>query len=128
AFVVKLGATGASLLYSTYFGGPDTDRANAIAVDNSGRVYITGGTASGSQFPKQSPFQNNSGGGLDAFVAKLDPALSGGGSVVYASWLGGADEEEGMAIAVDASGNAYVAGQVFSLDAFSSTFPVVNAF
>ena len=49
-------------------------------------------------------------GDLDAYVAKFDPSASGGASLIYASWLGGADLEQGKAIAVDASGNAYVAG------------------
>src|SRR5207249_176609 len=81
AFVFKLGSGGSTLVYSTYFGGPDIDYANAIAVDGGGNAYITGGTASGAQFPRQTPFQNNAGGLLDAFVAKINPAgivLEGG--------------------------------------------------
>src|SRR6185369_9022698 len=60
-------------------------------------------------------------------VAKFDPSASGGASVVYASWLGGVEEERGNAIAVDAAGNAYVTGDAFSLDFGTSTFPVVSA-
>jgi len=67
AFLVKLGPSGSSLIYSTYFGGPGYESGNGIAVDGSGNVYLTGETTSGPQFPKQSPFQNNGGGGLDAF-------------------------------------------------------------
>jgi len=122
AFVVKLGSSG-SLVYSTYFGGPDIESGNAIAVDGSGNAYVTGETVSGPQFPKKGPFQNNAGGGIDAFVAKFNAS----GSVAYASWLGGRDDDRGTAIAVDASGNAYVCGEVFSLDSLSSSFPVVNA-
>jgi len=122
AFVVKLGTTG-SLVYSTYFGGPGTESGNAIAVDGSGNAYVTGETGSGPQFPKQSPFQNNAGGGLDAFVAKFTPS----GSVAYASWLGGRDDDRATAISVDASGNVYICGEVFSLDGLTSSFPVVNA-
>jgi len=126
AFLFKLGPAGSTLPYSTYFGGSDIEYANAIAVDSSGNAYITGATVSGPQFPKQSPFQNNSGGGQDAFVAKFNPAASGGNSLIYSSWLGGNDSEQGNAIAVDSSGNAYVAGDVFSLDFATSSFPLVN--
>jgi len=122
AFVFKLGSGGSSLVYSTYFGGPDIDYANAIAVDSSGNAYITGGTASGSQFPKQTPFQSHAGGLLDAFVAKINPA---GSALVYSSWLGGQDDEQGYAIAVDTNGNAYVAGEVFDYGNTAS-FPLLN--
>ena len=122
AFVFKLGSVGSTLAYSTYFGGPDIDYANAIAVDGGGNAYITGGTASGSQFPRQTPFQNNAGGMLDAFVAKINPA---GSALVYSSWLGGQDDEQGWAIAVDTNGNAYVAGEVFDYGNAAS-FPLVN--
>src|SRR5439155_12585149 len=123
AFVAKLGTSG-GLSYSTYLGGPANESGNGIAVDSSASAYVTGVTGSGSQFPKHSPFQNNAGGGgLDAFVTKFDPS---GSSLVYSSGLGGGDLELGNAIAVDASGNAYVCGEVFSLDGFSSSFPLVN--
>lgn len=123
AFLFKLGPGGSNLVYSTYFGGPDVEAASAVAVDASGNAYITGYTGSGSQFPKASPFQNNNGGGTDAFVTKFNSS----GSVAWASWLGGADEERGTGIAADSAGNVYVCGEVFSLDYSTSTFPVTSA-
>jgi hypothetical protein len=61
-----------------------------------------------------SAFQQNYGGGnTDAFVAKLNPTAT---TLVYSSFLGGSNAEEGRGIAVDRNGNAYVAGQTCSTD------------
>jgi hypothetical protein len=59
------------------------------------------------------------GGGIDAFVAKINPA---GNALVYSSYLGGSRTDHGAAIAVDPDGNAYIAGYTFSSD-----FPIANA-
>ena len=69
-FVTKLTATGA-LAYSTYLGGSGGEGGSGIAVDRSGQAYVTGGTNSGN-FPTLNASQPASGGGLDAFVTKLD--------------------------------------------------------
>lgn len=119
-FVTKLDSTGTSLGYSTYLGGSDYDTGNAIAVDSSGNVYVTG-TTSSSNFPTvSSVFQGSYGGKSDAFVAKLD---STGSNLTYASYLGGSGADYGQGIAVDHSGNAYVTGTTESTD-----FPTVNPF
>ena len=105
------------LSYSTYLGGSDMDYANGIAVDASGNAYVTGYTAS-VDFPVVSGAQSSPGGGscledgvatpcFDAFVSKLNPS---GTALVYSTYLGGSDEDYGAGIAVDSSGDAYVAG------------------
>jgi hypothetical protein len=127
AFVTKLGPAGTNILYSTYLGGPDDDLAYGLAVGSGGNVFVTGVTSSGSNFPKKNPFQN-AGGGDDAFVARFSTTNTGSASLIYASWLGDADDEQGEAIAVDGSGNAFVVGEVFSLDYVTASFPVRNAF
>lgn len=104
AFVTKLDATG-SLAYSTYLGGSGDDNGFGIAVDALGNSYVTGNTAS-SDFPTMNPQQAANAGGIDAFVAKLNPA----GSLVYSTYLGGSAEDDGTGIAADKSGNAYVTG------------------
>jgi hypothetical protein len=107
------------LVYSTYLGGSLEDLASAIAVDGSGNAYVVGRTAS-TNFPTASPFQAaNAGGGLDAFVTKLNAA---GSALIYSTYLGGASgPEDAFGIAVDTAGNAYVAGATGSTD-----FPTVN--
>ena len=119
AFIAKLGPGGNNLIYCTYLGGRSDDRAFGIAVDSAGNAYVTGWTGSGA-FPVVSPAQSTLGGGKDAFVAKLNPA---GNTLVYSTYLGGALNDSGMGIAVDASGNAYVAGYTYS-----SNFPTLSAF
>ena len=106
-----------ALAYSTYLGGSSESGAEAgyrIAVDASGNAYVTGRTSS-SDFPTTpGAFQTTYGGAgecggpcQDAFVSKLNVA---GSALVYSTYLGGNGDDYGSGIAVDASGNAYVAG------------------
>jgi hypothetical protein len=112
AFVAKLNASGSMLVYSTYLGGSGTDDATGIAVDGQKNVYVTGSTSS-TDFPTANPLQMTSGGEYDAFVASLNPA---GSALVYSTYLGGSAYDEASSIAVDASGNAYIAGYTTSPD------------
>lgn len=124
-FVFKLDPSqsgAASLLYSTYLGGLYDDNGNGIAVDDSGVVYITGLTES-DNFPVINAYQSVSGGSEEGFVAKLDTTLSGAASLLYSSYLGGAAQESGDGVAVDASGMVYVVGRTES-----SAFPTVDGF
>lgn len=123
AFVTKLNPTGSALVYSTYLGGSKNDQAYGIALDSAGNAYVTGWTIS-VDFPTTlGAFQPVLGGppatginvadysavgGPDAFVTKLNPS---GSALVYSTYLGGIKTDVGYAIAVDASGNAYVTGK-----------------
>lgn len=125
AFVTKLNSTGNNLLYSTYLGGSSgngVDYANAIALDVRGNIYVTGDTNS-TDFPTKNAFDNTFNGNLNAFVAKLNPNLSGSASLIYSTYLGGSQFDGGYGIATDLQGNAYVTGITFSSD-----FPRQNAF
>ena len=106
------------LVWSTYLGGSGLDSAQAIAVDIFGNAYVTGFTTS-SNFPTASPVQAAHTGGFDAFVTKIRGA---GTAIVYSTYLGGSGQDLGQGIAVDGSGNAYVAGSTQSAD-----FPTANA-
>ena len=119
AFVAKLNAAGSALVYSTYLGGSGQDMGWGIAVDSAGNAYVTGRTAS-TNLPTASPLQATNGGGgyYDAFVAKLNAA---GSALVYSTYLGGSDNDIGHGIAVDSSGNVYVAGY-----ATSTNFPTAS--
>jgi sugar lactone lactonase YvrE len=121
AFVAKLNSTGSALAYSTYLGGSGDDVGSGVAVDSSGNAYVVGTTGSSTNFPLMNPLQATYGGGdFDAFVAKLNAT---GSELVYSTYLGGDYEDDGIGIAVDASGNAYVTGATES-----TTFPTKNAF
>ncbi|MGH2628277.1 MAG: SBBP repeat-containing protein, partial [Anaerolineales bacterium] len=105
AFISKLAANGTALVYSTYLGGTAADRARGIAVDGAGAAYVTGRTDS-TDFPTVGAFQATLTGGRNAFISKVSPS---GGSLIYSTYLGG-QWEEGVDIAVDAGGAAYVTG------------------
>ncbi len=116
-FVAKLSADGSRLEYATYLGGTAGDTCSGIAVDAGGEAYVTGYTRS-VDFPTAHALQP-SGHRADAFVTKLDAS---GSSLVYSTYLGGSDIQQGTGIAVDREGNAYVAGYTSSAD-----FPTQNA-
>lgn len=107
-FVTKFAPGGKSLVYATQVGGG----ARGIAVDESGAAYVVGTTHS-TEFPTVNAVQPVYGGSGDAFVVKLAPD---GGSLIYATYLGGSGVEQGSGIAADAEGAAYVTGQTFSSD------------
>ena len=73
AFLAKISGNGSSLLYSTYFGGTDDDRAMGVAVDGLGNIYVVGTTAS-TNFPTVNALQPTFGGSFDGFVIKLSQA------------------------------------------------------
>jgi len=116
AFVVKMGPYGnLGAGYSTYLGGAGDDEAAAIAVDKTGHAYVTGYTAS-KNFPLTSVPSHGSlaNGGTLAFITELSPDLS---ASVYSVELGGTKSaqhpyplDQGTAIALDPTNEAYVAG------------------
>lgn len=120
------------LVYSTYLGGSRMDIGTGIGVDSEGNAYVTG-TANSADFPTTSgALQTSSNaianGNFTAFVAKLNPSSSGEASLVYSTYLGGSTDDQGMGIAVDSSGDAYVTGTTQSTD-FPTTpgaFQTVN--
>jgi hypothetical protein len=118
AYVVKLASTGSSAVYATYFGGLGAEAGLNIAVDSAGNAYVVG-YAYGNGLPRASPLQATSGGYYDAFLAKLNAA---GSALVFSTYLGGSGNEKAHGVAVDASGNAYLAGGTFSSD-----FPVTSS-
>ena len=119
AFVAKVNPTGSALVYAGFLGGSGDDVGHGIAVDGAGNAYVTGYTTStAATFPETTGvFQAANGGGIDAFVAKVNPA---GSALVYAGFLGGSGDDVGHGIAVDGAGNAYVTG---STDSAADTFP-----
>ena len=140
-FVSELNPTGTALVYSTYLGGSGNglpfnsggigDGAAAIAVDTATpvpNIYVTGFTGS-TDFPVTTnaligtaPSGTSTGG--SGFVTKLIPGNTGSTQLGYSSYLGGDTADEGFGIAVDAGGDAFVAGVTLS-----TNFPTTtNAF
>lgn len=133
AFVTKLNAAGAALLYSTYLGGSGDEQGFAIAVDACGNAHVTGHTSS-TNFPMARSVQPTYGGGpRDAFVTRLNAT---GSALGYSTYLGGSGYDSsgdyaaarfGGGIAVDTSGGAYVAGFTDSTN-FPTANPLQSAF
>ncbi len=102
---------GNRLVYATYLGDTPWEIANAIAVDSAGNAYVAG---VGNGIPvTPGAFDTTLNGDYDAWVAKIDPT---GSSVVWATFLGGIDYEEALAVAVNDAGEVYVAGITYSPD------------
>lgn len=134
AFLTVLTADGSDLSYSTFFAGTSSstvggaeitrgdDVGHGIAVDTSNKIYITG-SSNANDLPTKSAFQSarsaSSSDRPDAFIAKFDPSKSGNSSLIYSSYLGGTGTDVSRGVAVDASGNAYIAGFTAS-----TNFPV----
>jgi hypothetical protein len=142
AFVTEVNPTGTALLYTTYLGGTGGDFGIGIALDNSGNnanpggnIYVTGGTFS-TDFPTTAanalkPGPNAGASMGTSFVSKINPTVSGIGSLVYSSYLGGTDgtaSDFGNAVAADVNGNAYVTGFTASSPGSGlANFPVTAA-
>jgi hypothetical protein len=125
AFVTKLNASGSALTYSSLLGNRDTTDGRGIALDSSGQAVITGYTQSFGASPgfptTTGAYQTTSGGNGDAFVTKFN---SSGSGLVYSTFLGASGSDSGQAVALDGSGNVYVAGVT---DATSGTaFPTTS--
>lgn len=124
-FVAKLNPSGRALEWAAYVGGSGIDTGTAVAVDSTGAVYVTGQTAS-TNFPvSANAVQTRLAGGsavTDAFAVKLAPT---GAAIVYSTYLGGSQSDNGNTIAVDAGGNAYVGGRTDSTDYPSTTRDVL---
>jgi photosystem II stability/assembly factor-like uncharacterized protein len=126
AFVTKLDATGSNLSYSTYLGGNGHDQGNSIAVDSGGNAYVTGFVGQLDvpvNFPLtpgafQTTFGTTYDFTTDGFVTKVNAA---GSRLVYSTYLGGNEWDEGQSIAVDSAGQAVVTGRTTS-----HNFPLAN--
>jgi Beta-propeller repeat len=126
AFLAKIDPLEAgynSLVYSTYLGGNGSENAavqlGGLALDPTtpGQVYVTG-TTNSANFPLWNELDNTL-GGYDVFVTKIDTSGSGNASLLYSTFLGGAGRDYGTDIAVDNWGRVFVAGGTESND-----FPV----
>jgi len=121
AVVTKLRYTGIyTYEYSTYLGGGNTDWGFGIAVDDSDNAYVTGVTY-GAGFPITNAIQMTFGGSSDIFVTMLE-STGGKPNYGYSTYIGGSNDDYGLAIAVDGDGNAHVTGNTKS-----SNFPTRSA-
>ncbi len=115
AFVSKINPEGTGYVWSTYLGGTSHDWGWGIALDSSENVYVTGGTAS-ENFPLENEFDDDQTGNVSVFVTKIAPDAS---SILYSTYLSATfNNNRGIAIAADDSGNAYLTGEVDTTPGF----------
>ena len=112
AFVAKISPSGDTVLWSTFLGGGSGDQGSAIAIDPTGDLIVTGWTAS-SNFPVTAGAFDVSVDSVDVFVAKLNAT---GSSLLWCTFLGGNNHDEGSALALDSSGNPIITGPTCSAD------------
>ncbi|HEY1342300.1 MAG TPA: SBBP repeat-containing protein [Bryobacteraceae bacterium] len=113
------------VVYSTYLGGTDGDVAYGVGSDSAGNLYVTGYTIS-SDFPVQNALQGSWGGGIDLFLTKFKPGVTGSPAMVYSTYLGGAAQYVPLGMTVGADGTAYVAG--YAGTGLSTTDNALQAF
>jgi hypothetical protein len=119
AFLCKIAPTSSTLAYSTYLGGELEDDGRGIAIASNGLVYFAVNSNS-TQFPLAGvAYQSSLAGNYDIVIGAMDMTQSGSGSLVYATYFGGSDNDEARKLSLDASGNLLLTG--FTL---SSDFPV----
>ncbi len=127
AWVLKVKGDDGSYIYGTALEtnasqGTTADMARAIAVDSQGRAYVTG-TVTGTLMTSSGAYQPKvNGSATDAFLLRMTTA---GDKIDYATYLGGSGNDQGLGVAVDAGGDAYVTGSTQSKD-FPTVNPMVN--
>ena len=122
AFVAKVNPTGSALSYFTFLGGSGNDFANSISLDSSNNAYIAGGTTSGDFYVTDGALQTSYSFVPSPFLAKLNAS---GSQLLYSTYLGSARPVYQYGLAVDAAGNAYVAGT--TADSLATAAPAQNS-
>jgi hypothetical protein len=121
AFLCKISPSSSTLVYGTYLGGELEDDGRGIAIGSNGLVYFAANTNS-TQFPLAGPsYRSNLIGNYDIVIGAMDMSQSGTGSLVYATYFGGSDNDEVFKLALDANGNLLLTGFTESVD-----FPVTT--
>jgi hypothetical protein len=110
AYLVRVNSN-VTVGYGTYLGGSGSDSSNAVAVDNSGHAFVAGSTTS-ANFPRTVGGAYS--GGFDAFLTRIDTTTTGTASLSYSLLAGGSGDDSAQGVAIDAGGNAYLAGSTAS--------------
>jgi hypothetical protein len=108
----------AQVIYVTYLGGTGDETFGAMAVDDGGDVFMTGSTLS-DNFPMENAAQStiSANGDPDAYIVKFNSSQS----LVFSTFYGGSDLDNGTAISVASNGWIWVAGDTQSTDLPNAT-------
>jgi hypothetical protein len=113
AFLVRVNPAGTVVEHASFLGGSNQEEGRAIVVNEAGVATITGWTRSNDLITTTGVIGPGPAGGFDAFVTSVDTQTP---DLVFSTYLGGADEDRGYALAIDATGNLYPAGLTQSAD------------
>lgn len=116
-YLSTLDSSGSSILYSTFFGGNGFDEAYAIALDQTGKIFITGLTSSNDFSVTHDALQMQKKGDDEACIIILG---DGGRTLLYSTYYGGSLSDSGEGVALDSVGNMYVFGRTVSRDLSTS--------
>lgn len=109
------------LVAAQYFAGSYETIAYGIGHDGNGLVYIGGSTEAPDLTLAGTPYQSTQGGGMDLFLAIVNPSLPASSQIIYTTFIGGASDDTFGAMAVDSAGDVYMTGATDS-----SNFPLQN--
>jgi hypothetical protein len=107
-FITKISAAGDELLYSTYFGGYQDDRAENVALDDAGNIVFAGETTA-DDFPLVNPISSDPN---DLFLSQLS---ADGSTLQFSTYFGGEDPDSLGGMVLDAEGFVYIAGSTQSI-------------
>lgn len=115
AFLLKFAADG-QRIWGTYLGGPGSDSAVSLAVDDLGNVIVVGATTSASAIATPDGLQPDLIGARDGFAVLFTPD----GVRVWGTYLGSATagEESAYAAAFDDTGDIYITGDIAAMFPF----------
>ena len=106
AYLAKFNSSG-NLIWATYFGGSGDDQGGSLVLDTFGNVYLSGITQSITNISTTGAYQTKGDSvNPDVFLAKFNSS----GSLLWATYYGGAGDDEGGVGAIDLSGNLYLSG------------------
>jgi hypothetical protein len=109
-YLARLNLATSTITFATYLGGSASDLAYGMNVDAEGRIHLAGYTYSTNLPVTRNALQSRIGGGYDAFVASLNPALPAAESLLYFSYWGAGGNENGLSVAADGSCNVTLVG------------------
>lgn len=108
AVAVKLTKDLSTLVWSTYYGGPNDEAGYGIELSPNGSVYLVGGTSNGGLNLGIAGFDNSYNGNRDGFIVRMDAAT---GTVLNGSYVGTADYDQLYFVQIDNNNDVYVFGQ-----------------
>lgn len=117
AFIAKFDPTGARI-WATFYGGTANETNCHLALDYSGKIYLSGSTGSNINIASAGSYQAAfAGGDRDAFLAKFDST----GKRLWGTYYGGFLADSGTNVCVDKKNNVYICGQTYSSSAIATT-------